>query len=358
MLHYLLYPLADQQIVFNVFKYITFRTFGALLTALFLYFLVGGRQIRFLQKWQVTQTIRTDGPQSHLEKRGTPTMGGILVLLCTTLSVLLWMDFSNLAVWFLLALFLCYGMVGFVDDYRKIRFGSSKGLPGRYKLLLQMGVAAAVFFLVIQFFELDTLLSLPFFKEIRPDLGLWYLPFAIFVIVGASNAVNLTDGLDGLAAGPSIVAFMTYMILAYLSGHSKIAQYLQIPYVPGSGELCIYCGAVVGALVGFLWFNAYPAEIFMGDVGSLPLGGALGYLALVTKNEFLLIVVGGVFVLETVSVMTQVASFKMTGKRIFRMAPIHHHFELKGWDEPKIIVRFWIISFVLSLIALSTLKLR
>ena len=358
MLYKFLYPLAGEQILFNVFKYITFRTFGALLTALFLYFILGNLQIRFLQRWQVGQVIREDGPKSHFGKAGTPPMGGILIFICTLVSVLLWMDFGNLSVWLILGLFAAYAAIGFCDDWRKIRYGSAKGLPGRYKLLFQILVAAAVSFLLIQYFNPDTRLSLPFFKAVRPDLGIWYLLFAVFVIVGASNAVNLTDGLDGLASGPSISAFLTFMILAYLAGHSKISTYLQIPYIPGGGELAIFCGAIVGALIGFLWFNTYPAEIFMGDVGSLPIGGALGFAALATKNEFLLVIIGGIFVLEAVSVMTQVASFKLTGKRIFRMAPVHHHFELKGWDEPKIIVRFWIISFILSLIALSTLKLR
>lgn len=358
MLYAWLYPLADEQIFFNVFKYITFRSFGALLTALFLYFLLGGRQIRFLQRWQVTQTIREEGPKSHYEKKGTPTMGGILILLCTLVSVLLWMDFSNLAVWLVLGLFTAMAGIGFYDDYRKIRYGSSQGLPGRYKMLLQILVAGLVSYALIRFFIHDTRLSVPFFKGIRPDLGWWYLPFAIFVIVGTSNAVNLTDGLDGLAAGPSITAFMTYMIFAYIAGHSKISFYLQVPYIPGGGELAIFCGAIIGALIGFLWFNTYPAEIFMGDVGSLPLGGALGFIACATKNEILLVIVGGIFVLETVSVVTQVVSFRLTGRRIFRMAPVHHHFELKGWEEPKVIVRFWILSFVLSLIAMSTLKLR
>ena len=358
MLHKLLYPLADHYIVFNVFKYITFRTFGALLTSLILYFIFGGPLIRFLQKWQVTQTIRKDGPESHLKKTGTPTSGGVLTLLCIIVSVVTWMDFSNLSVWLVLSLFISYALIGFYDDFRKIKYGSSRGLPGRYKLLAQIVAASVVCFFLIRFFTPDTRLSFPFFKAFRPDLEGWYIVFAVFVIVGASNAVNLTDGLDGLAAGPSIISFMTYMILAYLAGHARIAFYLQIPHIPGSGELAVFCGAVVGALVGFLWYNTYPAQIFMGDVGSLPLGAALGYVALVTKNEFLLVIVGGVFVLEAISVMTQVASFQLTGKRVFRMAPIHHHFELKGWKEPKIIVRFWIVSFILSLIALSTIKLR
>jgi phospho-N-acetylmuramoyl-pentapeptide-transferase len=358
MFYKFLYPLAERFIFFNVFKYISFRTFGALLTAALLSFLLGAWQIRFLQKWQVTQKIRREGPKSHYDKAGTPTMGGILTMGCTIFSVLLWMDFENISVWLVLFLYFSYGLIGFYDDFRKIRYGSSKGLAGRYKLLFQFILAGAAVAVLVCSFDLDTRLSLPFFKSFRPDLGIWYLPFAVLVIVGASNAVNLTDGLDGLATGPAITSFLTYMVLAYLAGHAKIAGYLQIPHIPGSGELSIFCGAIIGALIGFLWFNTYPAQIFMGDVGSLPLGGSLGFVALVTKNEFLLVIVGGIFVLEAVSVMTQVASFKMTGKRIFKMAPIHHHFELKGWQEPKVIVRFWIISFVLALIALSTLKLR
>lgn len=358
MFYKFLYPLAEDYILFNVFKYISFRTFGALVTALVLYFLFGKRQIQFLREWKVKQTIRLEGPKSHYEKAGTPTMGGILVLLCTVSSVLLWMDMENIGVWLVLGLYAAYGLVGFYDDYRKIRYGSSKGLEGRYKLLFQFAVALGVGYFLISNVLPDTQLSVPFFKTFRPDLGWWYLPFAALVIVGSSNAVNLTDGLDGLATGPAVASYLTMMILAYLAGHVKISGYLQIPYIIGAGEMSIFCGAIIGALIGFLWYNTYPAEIFMGDVGSLPLGGALGTVAVVTKNEFLLVIVGGVFVLEAISVMTQVASFKLTGKRIFRMAPIHHHFELKGWEEPKVIVRFWIISFVLSLIALSTLKLR
>ena len=358
MLYKLLYPLAEMNTFFNVFKYISFRTFGALLTALCVYFLLGDLQIRLLQKWQIGQVVRDDGPQSHKKKSGTPTMGGLLILFCSLTSVFLWMDLENLAVWLAILLFFLYALIGFYDDYRKLRYGSSRGLPGKFKFLAQVCVAAVVVLPLIHYFLPDTELSFPFFKTLHPQLGGWYLPFAVLVIVGASNAVNLTDGLDGLASGPSIMAFTTFMVLAYLSGHVKIAAYLQIPHIPGSGELSVFCGAVAGALIGFLWFNTYPADIFMGDVGSLPLGGALGYLSIATKNEFLLVIIGGVFVLEAVSVMTQVASFKMTGKRLFKMAPIHHHFELKGWEEPKVIVRFWIISFILALLALSTLKLR
>lgn len=359
MLYYLLHPLSSEQIVFNVFKYISFRTFGALVTALLLHFMLGRLQIEFLKKWQVTQSIRLDGPQSHLKtKSGTPTMGGLLIVFCTTLSGILWMNVGSLYVWAGLLILLSFGFIGFYDDYQKIRMGNSKGLSGRYKLLFQILVSALVVGSLIHLSQLDTFLAFPFFKNLKPELGWCYLPFAILVIVGASNAVNLTDGLDGLATGPSIMAFATFGLLTYLAGHMAIAGYLQIPYISGSGELAVLCGAMVGALIGFLWFNTYPAQIFMGDVGSLSIGGFLGYLAIVSKNELLLLLIGGVFVLETVSVMTQVASFKLTGKRIFRMAPIHHHFELKGWSEPKIIVRFWIIAFVLCLLALSTLKLR
>lgn len=358
MLYALLYPLADQNILFNVFKYITFRAFGALVTSLFLYFLLGRLQILILQRWQVTQMIRDDGPKSHLEKAGTPTMGGLLILFCVTVSTLVWMNFSSLFVWLSLILFASYALVGFWDDYRKLRYGSAKGLPGRYKLILQFGFAGLAAILLYSYTPLESRLAFPFFKTIQPDLGWWYVPFALLVVVGASNAVNLTDGLDGLASGPLVMSYITYAVLAYLAGNVKIAGYLQIPYIVGVGELTVFCTATIGALMGFLWFNTYPAEIFMGDVGSLPLGGSLGLVALMTKNEVLLMIVGGVFVLEAVSVIGQVISFKLTGKRIFRMAPIHHHFELKGWEEPKIIVRFWIISFVLSLVALSTLKLR
>lgn len=358
MFYEFLYPLGSEFLPFNVFKYITFRSFGGLLTGLFLYFLLGKFQIRLLQRWQVRQTIREDGPRSHYGKVGTPTMGGILILLCTSLSFLLWIDFSNHLAWLMLGLLLALGGIGFWDDWRKMRLGSSRGLPGRYKFLLQILVAGIVSLVLFQLTSVDTRLSLPFFKMIRPDLTLWYLPFAVFIIVGASNAVNLTDGLDGLATGPCILSFITFGILAYLAGHVKIAGYLQIPHIPGVWELTVFCSIVAGTLIGFLWFNTYPAEVFMGDVGSLPLGGALGLASVITKNEILLVIVGGVFVLEAISVITQVISFQMTGRRIFRMAPIHHHFELKGWAEPKVIVRFWIISLVLSLIALSTLKLR
>jgi len=358
MLNWLLYPLTEHWIAFNVFKYITFRTLGGLISAMVLYFLLGGIQIRLLRKNQLGQAIRPEGPSHHQVKAGTPTMGGILIFLCVFVSTLLWMDFSSVPVWTALGLYTAFAMIGFWDDVRKVLSRSHLGLKGRTKLLLQTAVAAVAVIAFYRLFPADTQLSLPFFKNIRPDLGSLYIPFAVFVIVGTSNAVNLTDGLDGLATGPSILAFITYGLFAYLSGHSKIAQYLQIPYIPGSGELAILGGIVAGALIGFLWFNTYPAEIFMGDVGSLPVGAVLAFLAIVTKNELLLIFIGGVFVLEAVSVMTQVVSFRFLGRRVFQMAPIHHHFELKGWKEPKVIVRFWILSLLLCLLALSTLKLR
>ncbi|MBI1909762.1 MAG: phospho-N-acetylmuramoyl-pentapeptide-transferase [Deltaproteobacteria bacterium] len=358
MLYTFLYPWHETFSLLHVFKYITFRTFGGLFTALFFYFLIGRWVIRFCQQSRWTQVIRKEGPQSHYQKQGTPTMGGLAILFAVLFSALLWIDLKNLQFWLCAGLLLFYGLIGFYDDSRKIRYGSSQGLKGRHKFLLQVMGALIVGVLLVTLFPIETKLSVPFFKNFQPDLGLFYPLFAVFVIVGASNAVNLTDGLDGLATVPLIFSFATYGLFAYIAGHFAIATYLQIPYLVGTGELSIFCGAMIGALLGFLWFNTYPAEIFMGDVGSLSLGGVLGLLALLTKNEILLAVVGGLFVLETVSVMTQVLSFRLTGKRIFRMAPIHHHFELKGWPEAKVSVRFWIISFLLSLVAIATLKLR
>ncbi|MBI2083637.1 MAG: phospho-N-acetylmuramoyl-pentapeptide-transferase [Deltaproteobacteria bacterium] len=358
MLQALLYPLADQWIVFNVLKYITFRTVAGLLTAMVLYFSLNHWQIELLKRLQIKQSIREEGPKHHQVKAGTPTMGGLLIWFCVFFSTLLWMDIRNVTVWVTVGLYSGFAFIGFWDDRRKIKYGSNLGLKGRHKFLMQLFAALMVVLLYFELFPADTRLSFPFFKSLLPDLGWWYLPFSLFVIVGASNAVNLTDGLDGLATGPSILAFGTLGVLAYFAGHVGIASYLQIPYILGSGELAVFSGVVCGALVGFLWFNSYPAEIFMGDVGSLPLGAAMGFIALVTKNELLLVLIGGIFVLEAVSVITQVVSFKISGRRIFQMAPIHHHFELKGWQEPKVIVRFWIISLILCLVALSTLKLR
>jgi phospho-N-acetylmuramoyl-pentapeptide-transferase len=358
MLFHLLYPLHTQFSALNVFKYITFRTFGAAITAVLLCMLAGPAYIQFLKRKQMGQAIRDDGPQSHLSKKGTPTMGGGLILLGISVSTLLWSDLSNGLVWLALLTTLAYGAIGFVDDYRKVIRKNPKGLSGREKLLFQGLVALAVALVLYKVEAVPTDLRFPFFKEWVLDLDLLYVPFAVLVIVGASNAVNLTDGLDGLAVGPTITTSITYLILAYCAGNAVIAQYLQIPYVSGAGELAVFSAAVAMSCLGFLWFNTYPAQVFMGDVGSLSLGAALGVVALVTKNELLLVICGGIFVVEALSVMAQVISFKMTGKRVFKMAPIHHHFELKGWAEPKVIVRFWIISILLALVTLSTLKLR
>ena len=330
----------------------------ATLTALMISFLLGKPLIDYLREFQIGQMVRKDGPKSHLGKTGTPTMGGLLILFALTFSCLLWTRLDNIYVWIVLGVTLGYGAVGFLDDYLKVVRKNHKGLAGKHKLGLQLLIGAVVGLVLYLDPVFKTTLAVPFFKNITPDLGIWYIPFAAVVIAGASNAVNLTDGLDGLAIGPVMICGATYLIFAYISGHLKLAQYLQVPYVPGSGELCVVCGAMLGAGMGFLWYNAYPAEVFMGDVGSLSLGGLLGAVAVVTKHEILLAIAGGVFVIEAMSVILQVASFKTTGKRIFNMAPIHHHFELKGWAEPKVIVRFWIISIFFALIAMSTLKLR
>lgn len=358
MLYHLLVPLGSQLILFNVFRYITFRAVMATLTALMISFLLGRPLVDYLREFQIGQMVRDDGPQTHLGKSGTPTMGGLLILFAMTISCLLWTRLDNIYFWIVLGVILSYGAIGFLDDYLKIVRKSHKGLKAKQKLGLQLligGIVGAVLWLDPIF---KTTLAVPFFKNVNPELGIWYIPFAALVIAGASNAVNLTDGLDGLAIGPVMVCAATYLLFAYIAGHLKLSHYLQVAYVPGAGELCVVCGAMLGAGMGFLWYNAYPAEIFMGDVGSLSLGGLLGAVAVVTKHEILLAIAGGVFVIEAVSVILQVASFKATGKRIFNMAPIHHHFELKGWPEPKVIVRFWIISIVFALMAVSTLKLR
>jgi phospho-N-acetylmuramoyl-pentapeptide-transferase len=358
MLYQLLYPMGSNLILFNVFKYISFRAIMATLTALMISFLLGRPLVDYLRAFQIGQMIRDDGPQSHLEKSGTPTMGGVLILFAMTISCLLWTRLDNIYFWIVLGITLSYGAIGFLDDYLKITRQSHRGLSGKRKLGLQLVIGGLVglFLWMDQVFK--TTLAVPFFKNFQPDLGIWYIPFAALVIAGASNAVNLTDGLDGLAIGPVMICGATYLLFAYVAGHLKLAHYLQVAYVPGSGELAVVCGAMLGAGMGFLWYNTYPAEVFMGDVGSLSLGGLLGGVAVVTKHEILLAIAGGVFVIEAVSVILQVASFKTTGKRIFNMAPIHHHFELKGWAEPKVIVRFWIISIFFALMAVSTLKLR
>ncbi|MEK7690908.1 MAG: phospho-N-acetylmuramoyl-pentapeptide-transferase, partial [Bdellovibrionota bacterium] len=310
------------------------------------------------QRMQMGQVVRDDGPKSHLVKKGTPTMGGGLILIAITTATLLWADLSNRLVWISLLTTLAFGLVGFLDDYRKVVQKNPKGLSGRQKLIFQTLIALVSAYVIFALRDTPASLKFPFFKEWTIDLGVFFIPFAVFVMVGASNAVNLTDGLDGLAVGPTITTASTFLILAYCAGHTKISEYLQIPYIPGSGELSIFLATVASACLGFLWFNTYPAQVFMGDVGSLALGGALSVTAVITKNEILLAMCGGIFVMEALSVMIQVVSFKTTGKRMFKMAPIHHHFELKGWAEPKVIVRFWIISILLALFTLATLKLR
>jgi len=358
LLYHLLYPLHTAYSGFNVFRYITFRAALAALMALLISFILGPYLIRALTARQIGQPIREDGPASHTAKAGTPTMGGTLILLALILSTALLADITNLYVQLALFVTMGFGVVGFADDYLKLQRKSSRGLSARTKLFYQLAVAFVAVLVLYVHPNYSSVLGVPFFKNIRPDLGLWYIPFAMLVIVGASNAVNLTDGLDGLAIGPVMTAAGTYSFIAYLTGHLKLAEYLQIPYVAGVGELSIFCAAVVAAGLGFLWFNTYPAMMFMGDVGSLALGAALGIVAVMTKNEILLVVVGGVFVLEALSVIFQVVSYKLRRKRVFLMAPVHHHYELKGWPEPQIIVRFWIVSIICSLIALSTLKLR
>ncbi len=358
MFYHLFYPLHKWFMIFNVFRYITFRTIYAIVTAALLVYFLMPPFINYIRKRQFGQVIREIGP-NHQHKAGTPTMGGIIILFSVILSVLLWAKLTNLYIWAAIGVSILFGLIGFIDDWQKVTKRQNLGLTGKQKLLLQGVVSVGFIFFIVYKGSFDTHLSVPFFKTFRPDIGLLYIPLAIVVLIGSSNAVNLTDGLDGLAIGPFVIVAGLYMLFVYLAGHARLAAYLQIPYVPGAGELSIFCGALVGAGLGFLWYNTYPAEIFMGDVGSLSLGAALGAVALVAKQELLLALAGGIFVIEALSVMLQVGYFKMSGgKRIFLMAPLHHHFEKKGWPEPKIIVRFWIISSLLGLIALSTLKLR
>ena len=359
MLYHLLYPLHKTISVFNVFRYITFRTIYASLTAFLICFLLGPWVIRKLSHLQIGQYIREDGPETHHKKAGTPTMGGTLIIFSIIVSTLLWTNLTNYYIWIVLLVTIGYGGIGFIDDYLMQIKKRNKGLSGKNKFLLQAILAIVTGILVYSCSDFSTRVTVPFFKNISPDLGWGYVLFAALVIMGTSNAVNLTDGLDGLAIGPLIIVAATYMIFAYVAGHIKIANYLQINYVAGSGEIAIFCGALAGSGLGFLWFNTYPAQIFMGDVGSLALGAAVGTVAVITKQEILLALVGGLFVIETLSVIFQVGFFKMTnGRRIFKMAPLHHHFELKGWPEPKVIVRFWIIAIALALLSMSTLKLR
>jgi phospho-N-acetylmuramoyl-pentapeptide-transferase len=362
MLYLLLVPLADDYQVFNLFRYLTFRTGGATMTALFIAFFLGPGLIRWLKSRQREgQPIREDGPESHLlTKKGTPTMGGLLILIALVVSTLLWANISNPYVWATLMVTLGFGAIGFSDDWLKLTKRNTKGLSGRLKLVFQIAIAVAATLAITSTFapELTFSLAVPFFKDLLIDLGWFFIPFAVFVMIGASNAVNLTDGLDGLAIVPVMIAGGVFALIAYLVGNAVFANYLQIHHVAGTGELAVLCGALIGAGLGFLWFNAPPAMVFMGDTGSLSLGGALGTISVITKHELVLAIVGGLFVLETVSVIVQVASFKLTGKRVFRMAPLHHHFEKKGWAEPTIVIRFWIIAIILALIGLSTLKLR
>lgn len=360
MLYHLLFPLRDLFSGFNVFRYITFRSAGAALCALLVTFLLGPAMIAWLRRLKVGQHVRDDGPQTHLTKQGTPTMGGLLIVVALVSSVLLWSDLTKIYVWVVLFATLSFGGIGFWDDYLKVVKKRSTGLRAYQKFGLQIIASLVIggFLLFNPNDPASTHLSVPFLKNIIINLGWFYLPFVVIVIVGSSNAVNLTDGLDGLAIGLVGIAATANAIIVYLGGNRIIAEYLKIPYIPGSGELVIFCGALLGACLGFLWYNSHPADVFMGDVGSLSLGGALGTLAVVTKHELILVVTGGVFVAETVSVILQVASFKLRGKRIFKMAPLHHHFEQIGWPESKVIARFWIIGIILALISLSSLKLR
>jgi phospho-N-acetylmuramoyl-pentapeptide-transferase len=362
MLYNLLTPLAGEAGLFNLFRYLTFRTGAAVVTALIISFVLGPPLIRWLRSKQGEgQPIRDDGPASHLEtKKGTPTMGGFLILIALTVSTLLWADLSNRYVWAVMIVTVGFGAIGFADDYMKLTKRSSAGLSGKGKLVLQLIIACAVGWWIsdISAAPLSTALAVPFFKNLLLELGWFFIPFSAIVMIGSSNAVNLTDGLDGLAIVPVMIVAGCFALISYLAGNAVFATYLQIHGVPGAGELTVFCGALVGASLGFLWFNAPPAMVFMGDTGSLSCGGALGTISVITKHELVLVIIGGLFVLETVSVIVQVASFKLTGKRVFRMAPLHHHYEQKGWQEQTIVIRFWIIALVLALAGLSTLKLR
>jgi phospho-N-acetylmuramoyl-pentapeptide-transferase len=345
---------------FNVFQYLTLRSILGVLTALLISLLVGPAMIRYLSHYNIGQNVRDDGPESHFSKAGTPTMGGALILIAIIVSTLLWSDLSSRFVWVVLFVTAGYGLIGWIDDYKKIVFGNSKGLSAKSKYLWQSVIALTAAYVLFStaVMPIETQLIVPFFKSAIFDLGWMYIVLAYFVIVGSSNAVNLTDGLDGLAILPTVLVGGALGVFAYLTGNTNFAGYLGIPYVPGVGEMVVFCGAMVGAGLGFLWFNTYPAQVFMGDVGALALGAALGVIAVIVRQELVLFIMGGIFVVETISVVLQVASYKLTGRRIFRMAPLHHHFELKGWPEPRIIVRFWIITVILVLIGLASLKIR
>jgi phospho-N-acetylmuramoyl-pentapeptide-transferase len=353
--------LAEQIRAFNVFNYITLRAVLATLTSLVISFIVGPAMIRKLTAYKIGQSVRNDGPQTHLTKAGTPTMGGALILVAIAVSTLLWSDLSNRFVWVVLVVTLGFGLIGWVDDWRKVVHRNPKGLPARVKYFWQsvIGLAAAAFLAFSTTLPAQTEFIVPFFKQLAYPLGVWgFILMTYFVIVGSSNAVNLTDGLDGLAIMPTVMVGSALGVFAYVAGHAVFSRYLGFPHIPGASELTVFCGAMAGAGLAFLWFNAYPAEVFMGDVGALALGAALGTIAVICRQEIVLFIMGGVFVVETLSVMIQVASFKLTGKRVFRMAPLHHHYELKGWKENQVVVRFWIITMMLVLVGLSTLKLR
>jgi len=362
MLYLLLYPLADQFHAFNLFRYITFRSGGAVVTALLISFICGPSVIAWLKSKQGEgQPIRDDGPQSHLiRKKGTPTMGGFLILLALTTSTLLWADLANPYVWIALLVTVAFGLIGFLDDYRKLTRRSPRGVSVRMKLAMEFVTAAVacVVLAAIVHQPYANEVAVPFFKNALLNLGWFFVVFGVFVIVGASNSVNLTDGLDGLAIVPTMIAAGCFAFIAYMVGNATFAAYLQLYHIPHADELSVFCGAMIGAGLGFLWFNAPPAMVFMGDTGSLSLGGALGTISIITKHELVLAIIGGLFVLEGVSVIVQVASFKLTGRRVFRMAPLHHHFEQKGWEEPTVVIRFWIIASILAIAGLATLKLR
>ena len=365
MLYNFLVPLADQIGAFNIFRYITFRAGGAIITALFISFIVGPWLINWLKKKQKSgQPIRKDGPLDHLKnKKGTPTMGGLIILIALVVSTILWSDLTNFYIWSILFVTACFGLTGVVDDFLKIKKSSSVGLSGKTKFLVEIIISLIAILWILHFQDytnnnVNTSLSFPFIKNLLIDLGWFFIPFSILVIVGSSNSVNLTDGLDGLAIVPIMIAFSCFAVISYLVGNALFSNYLNIIHIAGAGELTIFCGALVGAGLGFLWYNAPPAMVFMGDTGSLPVGAALGLISVITKHELVLVIIGGLFVLETISVIGQVVSFKLTGKRIFTMAPLHHHYEQKGWKEQTIVIRFWIIATILGLIGLATLKLR
>ena len=359
MFYHLLYPLSEWISVFNVFKYITFRMIYGSITAFLLVYFLMPYFIKYMREKQFGQVVREEGPAHHQVKTGTPTMGGVIIILGVTFSALLWCNLSNPFVWLALFAFLGFGLIGFWDDYLKLRRGKNLGLRAREKLLYQFFVVLIFYFLLFKVLDFSSVLNLPFFKKVVIDLGVFYLLFTAVVLIGSSNGVNLTDGLDGLAIVPFCVVAGVYTVLSYVAGHVKFASYLFIPYIPQAGELAVLCSILGGAGLGFLWYNSHPAEVFMGDVGSLSLGGVMGAIAVMVKQEFLLILAGALFVVEALSVILQVGYFKITGgKRIFKMAPLHHHFELKGWKENKVVVRFWIISVICGLLALSTLKIR